>query len=399
MRQRFKIAEFKNRSSTSSWRVSGIRRSGERVRINFADSDAAKMKQIELEAEFFARQPDAPHIRATKMSESQVQIAELCFPRLARDEDMMDAIELWLRTGKQAAGRRNDVRIDEAFAQFGAWLAGESGLREISQKNLRNRVAKFAAQMGRTFLHSITPEAVEGFLDSRTTSEVSKDNDLRAISRFFSWTMEKPRHWIMANPCAGVKVAGLKAERLANGGPKILSVAECDALLRSAERVANGAAVPWLAVCLFGGLRPDSEAKRLDWSLVNLDDGEIRILSTNKTERPRVVDMDRNLVAWLRAYKGLPFVFPQGVMQRVKLAAGFGGKGKFMADGTPLKPWPADVLRHTAISHKWRQTGSYGLTAAWAGNSEAVIREHYQGRVTSEDAAKFYALMPSGSTP
>jgi hypothetical protein len=51
-------------------------------------------------------------------------------------------------------------------------------------------------------------------------------------------------------------------------------------------------------------------------------------------------------------------------------------------------------MRHTAISHYFRKTGSYGLTAEQFGNSEAIIKRHYQGRVSSEDTRKFYALLP-----
>jgi hypothetical protein len=52
-------------------------------------------------------------------------------------------------------------------------------------------------------------------------------------------------------------------------------------------------------------------------------------------------------------------------------------------------------MRHTAISCYFRQTGSFGLTAEYFGNSEAIIKAHYKGRVTSEDAQAFYALAPT----
>ena len=53
-----------------------------------------------------------------------------------------------------------------------------------------------------------------------------------------------------------------------------------------------------------------------------------------------------------------------------------------------------DVMRHTAISHYFRKTGSYGQTAEQFGNSEAIIKRHYQGRVTSEETERFYAIRP-----
>lgn len=56
--------------------------------------------------------------------------------------------------------------------------------------------------------------------------------------------------------------------------------------------------------------------------------------------------------------------------------------------------WPSDVARHTAISHFFRKTGSYGLTAEQFVNSESTFKLRYQGRVTSEDTNRFYRLMP-----
>jgi hypothetical protein len=55
-------------------------------------------------------------------------------------------------------------------------------------------------------------------------------------------------------------------------------------------------------------------------------------------------------------------------------------------------------MRHTAISHYFRKTGSYGQTAEQFGNSEAIIKTHYQGRVTSEDTKRFYRLRPARKT-
>jgi integrase len=145
---------------------------------------------------------------------------------------------------------------------------------------------------------------------------------------------------------------------------------------------------------LFAGLRP-FEASRLDWSAVNLADKEIRLEAMQtKTGRARVVTVDNTLLAWLKAYKGKPF-FPSNwrkAFDRVKLAAGFGTPED---EQSKLKPWPVDVLRHTAISNYFRHTGSYGQTAEQFGNSEAIIKNHYQGRVTSEETKKFYVLRPT----
>src|SRR5262249_12839195 len=152
-------------------------------------------------------------------------------------------------------------------------------------------------------------------------------------------------------PCREVRIP--KPEESA---PAILSVKECETLLRTAEARKQGRVVPYLVAAMFGGLRP-SEISRLTWDGVNLAAKEIRLEGIQtKTGKPRVVAICDTLLAWLRRYKGKPFFSHnwRRDFDAVKASIGY---------GRDLKPWPVDVLRHTAISHYFRETGSYGLTS------------------------------------
>ena len=98
-KQRFKILEFINpRTKTISWRVSGIKRNGQRVGENFADPNEAQLRYTELEGEFHATN-GAAALRATRLTDEQVAIAEAGFKRLEHDSDLLTAIDHWLRTG------------------------------------------------------------------------------------------------------------------------------------------------------------------------------------------------------------------------------------------------------------------------------------------------------------
>ena len=91
-RQRFRILEFINpRTGTTSWRVSGIKRNGERIRENYADPQEAQFRYTELEGEFHATNGTAA-LRATRLTDEQVAIAEAGFKRLERDQDLLTAI-------------------------------------------------------------------------------------------------------------------------------------------------------------------------------------------------------------------------------------------------------------------------------------------------------------------
>src|SRR3974390_435230 len=127
-KQRFKILKFTNpRTGTTSWRVSGIKRNGERVRENYADPQEAQFRYTELEGEVHATNGTAA-LRATRLTDEQVAIAEAGFKRLERDQDLLTAIDHWLRTGKPTV-LKESPRLDDAFKQFQAWLEPTTELR------------------------------------------------------------------------------------------------------------------------------------------------------------------------------------------------------------------------------------------------------------------------------
>jgi integrase len=384
-KERFKVQEFTNpRTQSKSWRVSGIKRDGARVRENFTDEPAAKCRQIELETEYLQGHVETA-IQATKLSADQIRLCESAVLQLGEDwPRILDAAVYWQQHGKQRMAVESP-RIDDAVDQYLKWLE-VSTFRDTTKRHWKTRMKVFKNSVGNVRVAEVTPDFIEDFLKKRNVSPVAKDTDRRAASRFFSWCIERPRRWTISNPCREVKIEQGEA-----GPVETLSIAQCKALL-SASKPAGLA--PYVAVCLFGGLRP-FEASRLTWDAVNLDDGEIRLeASQTKTGRPRVVSICDTLRAWLKAHKGKAF-FPANWRKKfdaVKLKAGFGTPDE--KKHPERKPWPADVMRHTAISHYFRKTGSYGQTAEQFGNSEAIIKNHYQGRVSSEDTKKFYGLLP-----
>lgn len=389
-RQRFKVIPFPNAGGSQSWRVIGTNRQGKQIRENFSDENAAHCRQVELMADFLGRQADGSATRATSLSAEQLRIAEACFVRLDADDEMYLAVEHWLKDGKKNAVSESP-RLDDAVKKFKEWLDEPScTLRERTCGNLRNRVDIFSNGVANLPVNDFTPDMVEDFLIKQNVSPATRDNYRRALSRFFSWCIARPRRWTLVNPCREIRI-----EQEEKQPPSILSVEDCAKLLKASEP--KGLA-PYVAVCLFAGLRP-FEASRLTWDAVNLKDREIRLEGTQtKTGRARVVAICDTLRAWLTAYEGQSF-FPSSWRKKfdaVKLTAGFTGRieEEQEQEEKNLKPWPVDVMRHTAISHYFRQTGSYGRAAEQFGNSEQIIKNHYQGRVSSDDTKKFYALRP-----
>lgn len=384
---RFNLSEFTNpRTGSKSYRVSGIKRDGTRIRENHSDAQTAKNRQIELEGEYLAGQTENL-LRSTNLTDKQLRLAESAFLRVSDPEDIIRAVDHWLAQGRMQFVAETKT-IDEAVKEFCDWVDLTESLRDLSKPSLKRRAQMFANSVGHKDLSAVTHDDVERFLSNRKdVSATTRDNDRRSISRFFSWCIERPRRWTAVNPCRDIKV-----DKGESAPPAILSLDESKAILRAAESLKDGRLVPYVAVCLFGGLRP-FEAQRLTWKQVNLKDGELRLeANQTKTGMPRVIAICPTLKAWLKSCEGKEF-FPTNWRRdfdEVKEAAGFRAR----SDDPKLKTWVDDVLRHTAISHYFRKTGSYGQTAEQFGNSEAIIKKHYQGRVSSSETVKFYRLKP-----
>lgn len=378
---RFRVVEFRNPSGDPSYRVSGWTRQQRRIRENYPTKEAAFTRRVELENEFLrGHTPEAA--RVTTLDSTRLRCAELAFVHIGDETDPMEivrAARYWIDHGRAVSGPSESPRLDDAVAAFARWLTTESDLRHKTQVGLRSQVGMLPRLVGNPKLGEITPDLLDAFFAKLKVTPVTKDCVRRALSRFFSWCMERPRRWLVINPASSVKVL-----KKTNGKapPSILTLAQCEIILRSAEGESQGRLVPWFSLGLFGGLRP-TEARRLAWVQINLHDEEIRLEGEQtKTGDPRVLEIGDTLKAWLTAYRNQPLGFSRRVFRRVIEAAG-------------VPEWTPDILRHTAATAHLRQFGSYAETARQFGNSEAILKRHYEGRMSSAEAANFYALRPT----
>ena len=155
--------------------------------------------------------------------------------------------------------------------------------------------------------------------------------------------------------------------------------------------------VPYLAVQLFGGLRP-FEAARLRWERIHFETMQIEILGeTSKTRETRFVQLEPLLAEWL-----LPFRLPKGritgpffasTLRAVKVSAGF----TFSADGD--RPWPKDVLRHCYGSYWLAVHKNRAHLAELMGTSLAMIKSHYKRAIPGEVAKEFWKLTLKPDAP
>jgi integrase len=155
--------------------------------------------------------------------------------------------------------------------------------------------------------------------------------------------------------------------------------------LRSVE--GSETALPYLAVSLFGGLRP-GEAQQLRWEQIHFRTKQIEVLgATSKTRESRFVEINPTLGEWLRLFrkKTGPIIGPnfKNDWKAIRRAAGL---------------WQKDVLRHSFGSYWLPVHKDRGRLAEEMGNSLSVIKRHYKRAVPRHVALEFWELRPRSRT-
>jgi integrase len=151
-----------------------------------------------------------------------------------------------------------------------------------------------------------------------------------------------------------------------------------------------GFLVPFFALALFGGIRPDwkhGEISKLRPRDIDMASAVIRIEpDVSKVNEKRTLKIQPNLALWLQKYpiEKYPQIPPRNVdrvLREVRQQFGLGH----------------DVLRHTYISMTVGAFRSVGDASLQAGNSEAVIRKHYLDLKSTEEADQFWRIVPCGT--
>ena len=148
--------------------------------------------------------------------------------------------------------------------------------------------------------------------------------------------------------------------------------------------------VPYFALCLFAGIRPDwqdGEIRKLGTGHINLNTGAIHIEpQVSKVNEKRTVKIQPNLALWLERYPPNRYpIIPSTAFREMRLEI----RKQFNLGH--------DVLRHTYVSMLVGAFRSVGDAALQAGNSEAIIRRYYLDLQSEEEADEFWRICPKGS--
>jgi len=343
---------------------------GKRRRLFFRSERAARLRLSEIESDFHAAgrrwtaasaASKANVIRILDEIQSQGLTLERVWHayrsgKLAREESgkrLTDAIEEVLEA-KTAANRR-PLYLAELGRYLGLFARGRESMD----------VGTFGVA------------DIEAWFSERKEPPSSRAGNLGKLSALFDHCWR--RGYIKENPCLRVQKPHVEI-----GVPKILSVDQCEALMRAAEAT-DRRLLPELALGMFAGARPN-EIARLDWRRIDLERSLLTIdAAASKVRHRRLVNLHPTCVAWLRLGGDLPCTLNRRRrMDALKAAAS-------------IQDWPHDVLRHTAASYLVALHGAR-TAAETLGHSETMLFRHYRELVTKHETTRFWGILPADAS-
>lgn len=385
-KKHFELGEFTNPSGLISWRVSGMRADGTRVRRNFPTRTEAVQAMADYEAGYDGADGGLT-TRRTRLSEEQLADAEAAITA-AGGRSLVTIVArhdaLRARAAKKGVDLETAIRFFEShyreeirevtvYNAYREFLEAKQDVTTKTQGHYKSSLKQLCKPDPNRALHNFTVADIERILRHYRNLN-SRRTMRRSISAFFNWAVR--HHHCLENPCDRLDKLPRDMSRIA-----VLSLDECKRLLRASMLLQDGAAAPCVAIGLFAGLRP-SEIRDLKPEFVGRE--KIRVTG-GKLRRTlkRSVPIPPVLAAWLKRY---PFKGPP---------AGWDGKLKTLKKATQAQDWAQDVIRHTSITFQAERDRDEALTAYNNGTSKQMMDAHYRELVDDEKiVAEFWGLVP-----
>ncbi len=245
---------------------------------------------------------------------------------------------------------------------------------------LRRAIEAYTDTHRGVMIGQITAPDIEQWLNQHNWTPRTRMSVVSRFNTLFSFALR--RGYVKENPCVRLEKITLDQRP-----PIILSISQC-ARAVSFTRRKLPKLLPWLALGLFAGVRPE-EADQITWQDLDLDRGTCRIDgAVSKVRTRRIVHLKPAAVEWLRLAKAHGGELPIAQSTRRKLQ-------KLLRARLGFKQWPPDVLRHTAASYWLALDQDAGKVANELGNSAAILLRHYRELVYREAAEKFWGILPT----
>ena len=382
----FKIQPFQNTAGTQSWRVTGSKADGTRVRKNFSERTDAIQEMADLEAEFGGTVV-APKVQRTRLTIEEISDAEAAI-RHAGGRKLANVMSHYLALESRTKAKGISLDDAVAFAEshyraetksisilnaYNEFLATKPFGTQTTKAHYETCLSRLLAPDPNKLVHTFAVSDIERII-SKYKNLTTRDTYRRAFSAFFNWSVR--HHYCLENPCTRLDRIPKDMSQIA-----IFSLDEIKRLLAAAATYQDGALAATVAIGLFAGLRPSEieelKPEQIMAEGIRVEGGKLR------RQLKRTVPVPPVLSVWLRKH---PF---KGVPEGLKY------KMKQLKKATKAKKWVHDVIRHTSISFQTERDENEALTAYNNGTSKKMMDLHYRNTIgDSKILTEFWALTP-----
>lgn len=408
-------------------RTNGERsKSGYRHRTKQFPTRKQLTKWIEDEQRVRAKQKKLVK-RSEKRGDSVVTLARLTPAERA-------AVAKAIETIRKAGGRVEDIEdasksyaniqltgakktVGELVAEH-LELLEKANRRPATVRDRRQNLKSFVARHGAELAGNITPTMIDNWTMEipNPPTQAARWRAIRALFRF-----AVKRGYLDESPTKrATEIAKQIPDEIA-----VLSPAEVQEVMRRVLQM-EPRLVPYLAIGIFAGLRPENELGRLDWDKINLKSRTITVEGKNaKTRKRRSVPISDNLAAWLEAVpeaertgkiyfyrRSLRRVLGQEQEARAKRRAEIEARAakrkgrKYFGPMPTAKPkievlrWGQDIMRHSFCTYRQAVLKDIGRLCYEAGNTPEIAKNHYldPSDEVIEAAPEFWAITPTSVT-
>lgn len=394
---KIKVTKFTYPHGATAWRVSGSIH-GKQIRKNFSDRAEALEEKQRLEIRQINGEEHGRHMWV-KISQEQHDQAWAAFQRLEKagsTKPLDFVVEFYLKHYQESAEQKT---LTQAVKEYQDEKSRDLDRGIISRRqydSIKHETERFTAFIGDPIVGEIQTGEIRKYLDKGNVALKTWNNRRGLLNTFFKFCVREK--YAGHNPVEDVPQYKVKHRRSTAETLSTQQVKELMAFLESYKGKTllsgrtwgkPGCMVPYFALALFAGVRPDwqdGEIKKLRPEHIDFDNGVIRIEpEVSKVNEKRVIKLQPNLRLWLEKYPldEYPIITPKRFPQMRQEIRDHFGLGH-------------DVLRHTFISMLVGAFRSVGDASLQAGNSEAIIRRHYLDLKTTKDADEFWRICPTG---
>jgi integrase len=322
--------------------------------------------------------------------------------KLLENTTFTDAIDGYLTSVAMIHRKGIKEAVDQFLLERELKTKAKDGKRAQLSKEYHYLIGLWLKKFATTFPATAVCELTKGHLDKYMQQHSERSAKTRnhfrgTVKMFLKWAVSKdylsPAHRLF-------EAGGLKHEPADGGEIECYTANELRGLLERASKLLAAPKkgqepeadfrdlLPVIALAGLAGLR-FKEITRLTWEDVFSKPDHIEVKAAkSKTRSRRLIPMCSALAGWLEPYrdrKGI--VWPKGY-------------DMLHEDFADLReavdvPNRKNGLRHSFISAHFAAHSDENLTAAQAGNSPAMIHQHYKGLLTRKEGEAWFCVAPA----